>query len=72
MVQLVEDGHRVGEAETLVAAKERCREAFMHLDPATKRFLNPQTYPVGLERGLAHLRNELALEEAKGSGRRKH
>ena len=72
MVQLVEDGHRVGAAETLEAAKERCREAFMHLDPATKRFLNPQTYPVGLERGLARLRNELALEEAKGSGRRKH
>ena len=70
MVKLVEDGHRVGEPESLEAAKARCREAFMHLDPATKRFLNPQTYPVGLERGLATLRNELALEEAKGSGRR--
>lgn len=70
MVQLVEDGAQVGEGETLEVAKARCREATMHLDPATKRFLNPQTYPVGLERGLARLRNELALEEAKGSGRR--
>ena len=70
LVQLVEDGHRVGEPEPLEVAKARCREAFMHLDPATKRFLNPQTYPVGLERGLARLRNELALVEAKGSGRR--
>ena len=70
LVKVVEDGHRVGEAESLEAAKARCREAIMHLDPATKRFLNPQTYPVGLERGLAELRNELALEEAKGSGRR--
>ena len=70
MVPLVADGHRVGEPESIDTAKARCREAFMRLDPATKRFLNPQTYPVGLERGLARLRNELALEEAKGSGRR--
>ncbi len=70
MVPLVADGHRVGEHESIETAKARCREAFMRLDPATKRFLNPQTYPVGLERGLARLRNELALEEAKGSGRR--
>ena len=70
MVQLVEDGHRVGEPEPLDVPKARCREAIMHLDPAVKRFLNPQYYPVGLERGLARLRNELALEEAKGSGRR--
>ncbi len=70
LTQLVADGHRVGELESIEVAKARCREAFMHLDPATKRFLNPQTYPVGLERGLARLRNELALEEAKGSGRR--
>lgn len=70
MVPLVADGHRVGEPESIETAKARCREAFMRLDPATKRFLNPQTYPVGLERGLARLRNELALEEAKGSGRR--
>ncbi len=70
LVQLVDQGHRVGEPEGIEVAKARCREAFMHLDPATKRFLNPQTYPVGLERGLARLRNELALEEARGSGRR--
>ncbi len=70
LVKFVEDGHRVGEPESLEAAKARCREAVMHLDPATKRFLNPQYYPVGLERGLARLRNELALLEAKGSGRR--
>ena len=70
LVKLVEDGHRLGEPESIEAAKARCREATMRLDPATKRFLNPQTYPVGLERGLAQLRNELALEEARGSGRR--
>ena len=72
LVQVVENGRRVGESESIETSKARCREAMMHLDPATKRFLNPQTYPVGLERGLARLRNELALEEAKGSGRRSH
>ncbi len=70
LVQLVQDGHRIGEPEGIEAAKARCREAVMHLDPATKRFLNPQTYPVGLERGLARLRHELAQAEAKRSGRR--
>ena len=41
----------------------------MRLDPAVARFLNPQTYPVGLERGLARLRAELAREERAESGR---
>ncbi len=71
LVRLVEDGHRVGEGESIEVAKARCREAIMHLDPATKRFLNPQYYPVGLERGLARLRNELAIAEATGSGRKR-
>jgi nicotinate phosphoribosyltransferase len=35
----------------------------MRLAPSTKRFLNPQTYPVGLERGLADLRQRLATAE---------
>jgi nicotinate phosphoribosyltransferase len=60
LVPLVEDGHRVGEPESLHVAKARCRDALMHLDPAVRRFLNPQAYPVGLEPGLADLRHELA------------
>ena len=43
--------------------KARCRDAVMHLDPAVRRFLNPQAYPVGLEPGLAELRQNLALAE---------
>ena len=39
-------------------------------DPAVARFLNPQTYPVGLELGLAELRSRLAREERAGSARR--
>ncbi|MBR3313645.1 MAG: nicotinate phosphoribosyltransferase [Atopobiaceae bacterium] len=61
---IVADGRRVGELPTIAEAKARCKDAIMHLDPATKRFLNPQTYPVGLERGLSDLRQRLASEEA--------
>ena len=69
LVRLVEHGRRVGEAEDITVARERCRNAIMHLDPAITRFLNPQAYPVGLSRGLAKLRADLAQKEAEESGR---
>lgn len=70
LYQLVEDGNRTGEPESIEVAKRRCRDALMRLDPATKRFLNPQTYPVGLESGLAHLRERLTAAERNSSGRK--
>lgn len=60
---VVREGVRVREDETLEVARGRCREALMRLDPAVRRFLNPQTYPVGLEPGLARLRDSLAVSE---------
>ena len=69
LVKLVEHGQRACEPEGIEAARERCKEAVMRLDPAVARFLNPQTYPVGLELGLAELRSRLALEERSESGR---
>ena len=60
---VVKDGVRAKEPDTIAVAKARCKDALMRLDPATKRFLNPQTYPVGLERGLSDLRQRLAVEE---------
>ncbi len=62
LVNIVKDGRGVGERESLEEARTRCKNALMRLDPATKRFLNPQIYPVGLERGLADLRQRLAME----------
>lgn len=41
----------------------------MHLDPAVRRFLNPQIYPVGLEAGLAQVRRKLATSEHANSRR---
>ena len=69
LVEMVRHGERVGEPEGIETARERCREALMRLDPAVARFLNPQTYPVGLELGLADLRSRLAREERAESGR---
>ena len=61
--QVVVGGKSAKEPDSLERAKTRCRDAPMLLDPATKRFLNPQTYPVGLEAGLSDLRQRLAAEE---------
>ena len=69
LTQLVDAGEPSGVPEGIEAAKARCREALMRLDPAVKRFLNPQTYPVGLELGLARTRSELARRERRASGR---
>ena len=62
MVRLVENGQPVGEQESIEVARDRCHAALMHLDAAYTRFLNPQIYPVGLEKGLADLRHELAAQ----------
>ena len=66
---VVVDGARAKEPDSIEVAKERCRESLMRLDPSYKRFLNPQAYPVGMERGLADLRQRLARAEHAGSGR---
>ncbi len=63
LTQIVADGEPINVENSILDARARCKEAIMHLDPATKRFLNPQIYPVGLERGLADLRQRLASEE---------
>jgi nicotinate phosphoribosyltransferase len=68
LVRVVEHGSRVWET-TIEESRDRCKSAIMHLDPAVTRFLNPQTYPVGLEMGLARLRHDLAHEERASSGR---
>lgn len=61
--QVVQDGVRAKDPDSIVRAKARCKDALMRLEPATKRFLNPQTYPVGLELGLSDLRQRLAAEK---------
>ncbi len=62
MELVVKDGVRAKEPDSIEEAKARCKDSLMRLGPATRRFLNPQTYPVGLERGLSALRQRLVSE----------
>lgn len=65
LVQVVEAGRDTGACGTLEDARRRAQNALMRLDPATKRFLNPEVYPVGVEAGLAQLRASLAAEKRR-------
>ncbi|QWT18057.1 nicotinate phosphoribosyltransferase [Collinsella sp. zg1085] len=58
----VRAGKAVEPRENLDCARERCAASLAALDAAYKRFLYPQTYMVGMEVGLAELRNQLVRE----------
>lgn len=62
LVPVFRGGERVYEVPDATAARARAREQIALLDPSIKRFLNPHTYPVGLEPGLYDLRTRLILE----------
>ena len=59
LAPIVRDGSAVAPRESIEDARERCTWALDHLDPVYKRFLYPQTYVVGMEQGLAQVRDEL-------------
>lgn len=59
LVPIVRNGEATEPRESIEAARDRCVFALEHLDPAFKRFLYPQTYVVGMEQGLAQVRDEL-------------
>ena len=69
LVPVVTHGERAGGPEGIEDAKRRCRDALMHLDPAVRRFLNPQVYPVGIETELSRLRQRLVREERAAQAR---
>lgn len=69
LAPVVAHGERVGGPEGIEDAKRRCRDALMHLDPAVRRFLNPQVYPVGIETELSRLRQRLVREERAAQAR---
>ena len=58
----VRDGVAVSPRESLEEARARNRRVLDALDPAYKRFLYPQSYVVGMEAGLARVRDELVRE----------
>lgn len=61
LVPAVRGGSRVYETPPLAQVRERATAQVASLDPALTRFLNPHTYPVGLERSLGELRTRLIM-----------
>jgi len=55
-------GLPVGGPDSAPVAQERARTELASLHPGIRRFLNPHTYPVGLERGLHEARARAILE----------
>jgi len=65
-VDLLEPAFRAGErvcaCPPLSEVRARAAEQIAALDPSITRFVNPHTYPVGLERSLNETRTRLVYE----------
>lgn len=59
MTKIVDSGISCASQNSLEDARKRAQKSLSHLDLASKRFLNPQTYPVGLDTSLAHIQENL-------------
>ncbi|WP_400193243.1 nicotinate phosphoribosyltransferase [Hymenobacter sp. B81] len=56
-------GRRVLDLPTLAESRAKARQEVASLDPSIRRFLNPHTYPVGLEKSLHDFRTQLILDK---------
>jgi nicotinate phosphoribosyltransferase len=65
LVPVLRAGREVGPQPSLAEARERARTQLAALSPRTTRLLNPQPYPVGLERRLHELKWSL-VSRARG------
>ncbi|MEM9491590.1 MAG: nicotinate phosphoribosyltransferase, partial [Myxococcota bacterium] len=61
---VVAGGQRTGPAPSLAEVRTRARRQLDHIDPRTRRFLNPQTYPVGLD-PVVHERKQRLIAQAR-------
>lgn len=66
LVRYLERGALVREPDTLEAARARAGAELAQLSPRTRRFLNPQPYPVGLDRRV-HDRKQALIAAARGA-----
>jgi nicotinate phosphoribosyltransferase len=64
LVPVARGGRIVGPVESLADMRQRARGELAKLHPATRRFLNPHEYPVGLEPRLHALRTSM-IEAAR-------
>ncbi|HWO17939.1 MAG TPA: nicotinate phosphoribosyltransferase [Kofleriaceae bacterium] len=59
LVRYLEGGQLVREPDDLEAARARAARELLQLSPRTRRFLNPQPYPVGLDAHVHTRKQEL-------------
>ncbi len=62
LVPIFQEGRRVYDSPTLAASRARTAAELAGFDAGVKRLVNPQPYPVGLERKLHGLKTKLILE----------
>ncbi len=62
LIPIFKAGRLVYAPPTIEASRTRTQSQLKMLHPTIKRFLNPHTYPVGLEHSLHELRTKLILK----------
>ncbi|HSJ99701.1 MAG TPA: hypothetical protein VK932_00615, partial [Kofleriaceae bacterium] len=62
LVRYLDAGQLVRDPDNLDAARARAAAELAQLSPRTRRFLNPQPYPVGLDRHVHDRKQELIAE----------
>lgn len=62
LVPVFQDGNCVYSLPDIHAVRARVQAQLAGLHPGVKRFVNPHTYPVGLEQSLHELKTELILK----------
>ena len=67
LVPVFRAGQCVYDQPDIQAVRARVQEQLISLHPGVKRFVNPQAYPVGLERNLHELKTELIMKLREGS-----
>jgi nicotinate phosphoribosyltransferase len=65
LVPVFRQGKAVYNAPKTGEIRERAQQQMARLDPRSKRFLNPQIYPVGLEK-MVHQRKLRLIAQARG------
>ncbi|GAB3791533.1 nicotinate phosphoribosyltransferase [Spirosoma humi] len=66
LVSVFQAGKCVYDLPDIHAVRERVQTQLANLHPGVKRFVNPHTYPVGLEKGLHELKTKLILTLREG------
>ncbi|MDR3686416.1 MAG: nicotinate phosphoribosyltransferase [Coriobacteriia bacterium] len=62
LVPVFRAGRLVYERPAIAQVRDRATASLASLDPSITRFLNPHTYPVGLEKSVNDVRTELVLK----------